>query len=321
MSSFQIPSPPCDRPSISVVVPVFDEEGACAALAREIAAVFGDVEHEIVFVDDASRDNTVACLQAIRAELPQIRVLRHGRNAGQSRAIRTGVIAAQGQIIVTLDGDGQNDPADAPRLVDRLTRGPADLGMVGGRRATRRDSAAKRWASRLANAIRRRLLDDHAEDTGCGLKAMRREAYLRLPYFDHMHRFLPALMLREGFEIAFEDVGHRPRTTGRSKYSQSRPAARLGAGFAGRGLASHPGAAHRRPRGSLTLRPTEMSPKCRSAKTIDSGREHVGWGRIFAVVGNGLGEIKANERDVGAMWRVAGCPGVWMSARRLSRFR
>ena len=217
--------PPCDSPApngpieISIVVPVFDEEGACADLAREIAGAFTGRGHEIVFVDDASRDGTLARLQALRAELPQLRVLRHSANAGQSRAIRTGILAARGDIVVTLDGDGQNDPADGPRLAGRLSAGGMELGLVGGRRGRRQDSAAKRWGSRLANGLRRRLLRDGADDTGCGLKAMRRSAYLRLPYFDHMHRFLPALMLREGFQIVFEDVGHRARTSGRSKYS------------------------------------------------------------------------------------------------------
>ncbi len=205
--------------AISVVVPVFDEQGACENLAREVAKAFAAASHEILFIDDASRDETVARLQSLRAELPQLRLLRHAANAGQSRAIRTGVLAARGEVIVTLDGDGQNDPADAPRLVERLARGGPELAMVGGRRAKRQDSAAKRLGSRAANGLRRRLLRDGAVDTGCGLKVMRRNAYLRLPYFDHMHRFLPALMLREGFEVAFEDVGHRARTSGRSKYS------------------------------------------------------------------------------------------------------
>ena len=198
---------------------MFDEQGACVDLAREVAAAFSGWAYEIVFVDDASRDGTAARLQGLGAELPQLRVLRHTANAGQSRAIRTGVLAARGAIIITLDGDGQNDPADGPRLAARLAAGDPRLGMVSGRRARRQDSAAKRWGSRVANGLRRRLLNDGADDTGCGLKAMRREAYLRLPYFDHMHRFLPALMQREGFEVAFEDVGHRARTSGRSKYS------------------------------------------------------------------------------------------------------
>jgi glycosyltransferase involved in cell wall biosynthesis len=146
-------------------------------------------------------------------------VVRHQINAGQSRAVRTGVMAARAGIVVTLDGDGQNDPADAPRLVRRLMAAEPSLGLVGGRRALRRDSAAKKWASRLGNGVRKRLLDDHADDTGCGLKAFRREVFLRLPYFDHIHRYLPALVLREGFQTAFEDVNHRPRTSGVSKYS------------------------------------------------------------------------------------------------------
>ncbi len=206
-------------PDISVVVPVFNEQGAAADLAREIAAAFVGIPHEIVFVDDASTDDTTSSLTALREAMPQLRVLSHRRNAGQSRAIRTGVLAARAPVIVTLDGDGQNDPADAPRLVRRLQAAPESLAMVGGRRAKRQDSAAKRFGSRFANGLRQRLLHDGADDTGCGLKAFRRDAFARLPYFDHMHRFLPALFLREGFEIAFEDVNHRPRTTGASKYT------------------------------------------------------------------------------------------------------
>jgi len=204
---------------ISIVVPVYDEEGAAPGLAREIAAAFAGRAYELIFVDDASRDGVFAALQALAAEIPALRLVRHARNAGQSRAIRTGVAAARAQIVVTLDGDGQNDPADAPRLADLLAAGPPSLGLVGGLRVRRRDSAARRAASRIANGVRRRLLDDAAADTGCGLKAFRREAFLKLPYFDHMHRFLPALMLREGYEVRFEPVGHRPRRAGRSKYT------------------------------------------------------------------------------------------------------
>lgn len=206
-------------PQISVVVPVFDEEGAAPDLAREIARAFAGRSVEILFVDDASRDGTRAALQALKAELPQLRVLAHRRNAGQSRAVRTGILAARGDIIVTLDGDGQNDPVDAPGLVDALLAGPSALALVGGERVKRQDSAAKKLASRLGNGVRRRLLRDTARDTGCGLKAFRREAFLRLPYFDHIHRYLPALMLREGYETAFRPVNHRHRTTGRSKYT------------------------------------------------------------------------------------------------------
>jgi len=206
-------------PAVSVIVPVFNEEGAAAPLAREIAEAFAGWDHEIIFVDDASGDATVARLVALKAELATLRVIRHARNAGQSRAVRTGVLAARGKIIVTLDGDGQNDPADAPRLVRRLMDGSASLGLVGGRRVARRDTAAKRLASRIGNGVRQRLLQDQTDDTGCGLKAVRREVFLRLPYFDHLHRFLPAMVQREGFETAFEDVSHRPRTTGVSKYN------------------------------------------------------------------------------------------------------
>jgi glycosyltransferase involved in cell wall biosynthesis len=211
---------------VSIVVPVYDEEGAAPGLAREIAAAFAGEAFEILFVDDASRDATRGRLMALTPEIPELRVLAHGRNAGQSRAIRSGVLAARAPLIVMLDGDGQNDPADAPRLLAALEAGPAELAMIGGERVNRRDSASKRWASRWANGLRRRLLDDGAVDTGCGLKVFRRDAYLRLPYFDHQHRYLPALMIREGYEVAFEPVGHRPRASGRSKYTNLQ---RLGA--------------------------------------------------------------------------------------------
>jgi dolichol-phosphate mannosyltransferase len=207
------------EPDVSVVVPVFDEEGAAPALAREIAAAFAGRDFELIFVDDASRDGTAAALASLQGEIPQLRLLAHARNAGQSRAVRSGVMAARAPIVVTLDGDGQNDPADAPRLVDRLAAGPPALALVGGVRVKRQDSMAKKLASRFANGVRQRLLNDAAADTGCGLKAMRREAFLRLPYFDHLHRFLPALMIREGYDVAFEPVGHRQRQTGRSKYT------------------------------------------------------------------------------------------------------
>jgi len=207
------------EPDVSVVVPVFDEEGAAPDLAREIAAAFAGRRYELIFVDDASRDGTYAALKGLCGEIPALRLVAHARNAGQSRAVRSGVLAARAPIVVTLDGDGQNDPADAPRLVDRLAAAPASLALVGGVRVKRRDSAAKKLASRFANSVRQALLQDAAADTGCGLKAMRREAFLRLPYFDHMHRFLPALMLREGYEVAFEPVGHRPRQAGASKYT------------------------------------------------------------------------------------------------------
>jgi dolichol-phosphate mannosyltransferase len=206
-------------PDISVVVPVHDEAGAAAPLAREIAAAFAGRSFEMVFVNDASRDGTLDELRALQAELPMLRVLSHGANAGQSRAVRTGVLAARAPIVVTLDGDGQNPPADAPRLADLLAASPSTVALVGGVRAKRQDSEAKRWASRWANRIRRGLLGDDADDTGCGLKAFRRDIFLRLPYFDHIHRYLPALMIREGYENRYLEVDHRHRETGRSKYT------------------------------------------------------------------------------------------------------
>ena len=212
-------SAPDISPAISVVVPVYDEEGAAAALAREIAAAFAGQSFEVIFVDDASKDGTRAALKALSAEIPQLRVLGHRRNSGQSRAIRTGVLAARAPVIVTLDGDGQNDPADGPALVDALTAGPAELVLVGGERVKRQDSQAKKLASKIGNGVRKWLLRDTANDTGCGLKAFRREAFLRLPYFDHIHRYLPALMLREGYRVEFRPVHHRHRQTGQSKYT------------------------------------------------------------------------------------------------------
>lgn len=206
-------------PEISVVVPVHDEEGAAGPLAREIAEAFKGRSFEMVFVNDASKDGTLRELEALKAELPMLRVLNHAKNAGQSRAVRSGILAARGPIIVTLDGDGQNPPVDAPKLADALIAAGPEVALVGGVRAKRQDTGAKRWASKWANGIRKSLLNDDADDTGCGLKAFRREAFLRLPYFDHIHRYLPALMIREGYQNRFMDVGHRGRETGRSKYT------------------------------------------------------------------------------------------------------
>jgi glycosyltransferase involved in cell wall biosynthesis len=146
-------------------------------------------------------------------------VISHARNIGQSRAIRTGVRATRGGIIVTLDGDGQNDPADIPNLLAVFRAGGSELGMVSGVRAKRHDSFLRRLSSRAGNGVRRWMLNDGATDVGCSLKAFRRDAFLALPYFDHIHRFLIALMLREGYEVKFVDVNHRPRLKGTSKYN------------------------------------------------------------------------------------------------------
>ncbi|NWG70825.1 MAG: glycosyltransferase family 2 protein [Parvularculaceae bacterium] len=207
--------------ALSVVVPMFNEEEGAAALVEEIAGALAGLAYEIIVVDARSSDGTVAALKAARAKVPDLRIFAHEANAGQSRAVRTGVLGARAAIIATLDGDGQNDPADIPRLRLALIRpdAPAGLAMVAGERVKRRDSAAKRWASRIANRVRQRLLKDGASDTGCGLKVFYREAFLRLPAFDHMHRYLPALMRREGFLVEFAPVNHRPRAFGTSKYT------------------------------------------------------------------------------------------------------
>ncbi len=198
-----------------------NEEGNASTLAREIAAVLEGRSYEMIFVDDASRDDTRAELAALKAELPALRLIGHRKNSGQSRAVRTGVLAARAPIIGTLDGDGQNDPADLPKLLAKITRpeAPADLGMVAGNRTKRQDNWSKRAASQIANSIRRAALKDNATDSGSGVKVFKREAFLRLPYFDHQHRFMAALMLREGFAVEFLPVNHRQRSAGRSKYT------------------------------------------------------------------------------------------------------
>jgi dolichol-phosphate mannosyltransferase len=205
---------------VSVVVPVKDEAENVAPLAREIgAALQSEPAHEIIFVDDGSNDGTRDKLLALREEIPGLRVIAHARSAGQSRAIRTGVRAARAPIVVTLDGDGQNDPADIPKVLAPLRAGTPRLGMVSGVRAKRHDDFLRRLSSRVANGVRRWALKDGCPDVGCSLKAFRRDAYLALPYFDHLHRFVVALMRREGYDVHFVDVGHRPRLRGTSKYN------------------------------------------------------------------------------------------------------
>lgn len=206
---------------LSVVVPVHNEVGNAANLAREIAAALEGRAYEMVFVNDASTDQTIDELLDLKAELPQLRVLSHRKNAGQSRAIRSGVREARAPVVGTLDGDGQNDPADLPALYRALTRPEAapDLAMVMGRRASRKDTAWKRFGSKFANAIRQKFLKDGCDDSGCGIKVFKRDVYLELPYFDHMHRYMPALIKAEGYSAEFMDVNHRGRIHGVSKYT------------------------------------------------------------------------------------------------------
>ncbi|HEX3429275.1 MAG TPA: glycosyltransferase family 2 protein [Rhizomicrobium sp.] len=206
--------------ALSVVVPLKDEADNVGPLAQEIVRAVGQGDVEILFVDDGSSDDTFSRLRELKSDIPALRIIRHSRNAGQSRALRSGIRAARARIVVTLDGDGQNDPADIAKVLAPFhaeTDAPR-IGMVSGVRVKRRDTIAKRLASRLANRFRRWMLNDSATDIGCGLKAFRRDAYLALPYFDHMHRYLAALMQREGYEVRFVEVGHRRRMHGVSKY-------------------------------------------------------------------------------------------------------
>jgi dolichol-phosphate mannosyltransferase len=208
---------------LSVVVPVHNEFDNLAPLIHEvIATLSGVVPFEIIYVDDGSTDGTDGALQRLQLEVPVLRVLRHQRSSGQSTAIRSGVIAARGRWIATLDGDGQNHPADIPALLTRACSLVAQQGnervLVAGWRTTRRDSPFTRWQSRVANGVRSRLLRDGTPDTGCGLKVFSRSLYLALPYFDHMHRFLPALVQREGGLVESVPVRHRQRTSGASHY-------------------------------------------------------------------------------------------------------
>mgnify|MGYP000426808104 CR=1 FL=1 len=219
---------PADPPAVSVVVPVHNEADNIRPLVAEIAAALEGAgeAYEMVYVDDGSRDATPDRLRRARGDHPALRVVRHAGAAGQSAAVRSGVKAARGRFVATLDGDGQNDPADIPALLGRL-RGAHDPDalMVAGWRATRHDSAMRRAASRIANGLRRRLLGDDTPDTGCGLKVMTRDAFLDLPGFDHMHRFLPALMVRRGGSVESVAVNHRPRREGTSKYGIAKRAA------------------------------------------------------------------------------------------------
>ena len=206
-------------PQLSVVVPVHNERDNIVPLIEEIvAALRGRVALEIVYVDDASRDDSLAVLREARRRFPELRVLRHLSQSGQSTAVRTGVKAARGAWIATLDGDGQNDPADIPKLLAARDAGEAAVKCYAGWRVNRRDDALKRVSSKVANAVRSRILRDATPDTGCGLKLFEREAFLELPYFDHMHRFLPALFQRAGWQVRSVPVNHRPRTRGTSKY-------------------------------------------------------------------------------------------------------
>ncbi|MBB3809809.1 glycosyltransferase family 2 protein [Pseudochelatococcus contaminans] len=204
---------------LSVVVPVKNEVANIAPLVAEIDAACGPVApFEIIYVNDGSDDGTAAELARLQAELPHLRVLHHDRSCGQSIAVRSGVIAARAPVVATLDGDGQNDPAFIPEMLRTLDNGPDDSGLVQGQRLGRKDTGFKRTQSRIANRVRRAILRDDTRDTGCGLKVFYRHVYLSLPFFRALHRFMPALVTREGYRVLLVDVVDRPRLTGVSNY-------------------------------------------------------------------------------------------------------
>ena len=207
--------------TVSIVIPAKNEAENIGQLVDDIASACAPhADHEIIVVDDGSDDGTGDVLRRLMVDRPNLRVLRHDRSGGQSAAVHSGVLLARADIICTLDGDGQNPPAELPRLFQPLLQaGSAGVGIVAGQRVGRRDTLSKRLASRFANGLRGWLLRDGTRDTGCGLKAFRRDAYLALPYFDHMHRYLPALFSRDGWEVRHVDVSHRARQAGRSKYN------------------------------------------------------------------------------------------------------
>ncbi|WP_077046343.1 glycosyltransferase family 2 protein [Pseudomonas sp. KK4] len=203
---------------VSVLIPAKNEANNLKPLLEEIRVALADEAYEIIVVDDGSTDATLQELRQIRNNgLSALRILQHERSLGQSTSLYHAAREARGHWLATLDGDGQNDPADIPGML-ALVRGSGDVQLVAGHRTNRRDTASKRWASRFANNLRSRLLKDATPDTGCGLKLIERAAFLRLPYFDHMHRFIPALIQRHNGRMIVHPVNHRPRTAGVSKY-------------------------------------------------------------------------------------------------------
>jgi dolichol-phosphate mannosyltransferase len=204
-------------PTVSVVIPVKNEAGNIAPLVAEIERALAGTPFEIVYVNDGSTDGTEAELAALRATRPWLRPVKHAQSCGQSSAVRTGVRHARAPIVATLDGDGQNDPAFVPELLAVLNENPR-VGLVAGQRVGRKATGFKKFQSRIANGVRGAVLRDGTRDTGCGLKAFRRDLFLSLPYFDGLHRFLPALVRREGYEIGYVDVVDRQRGHGVSNY-------------------------------------------------------------------------------------------------------
>jgi dolichol-phosphate mannosyltransferase len=205
--------------AVSVVVPVRNEAENIAPLIAEIAAALdGRFAYEIIYVNDGSTDATAERLVAEMKARANLRRIDHAKSTGQSAAVRSGVRAARGAMVATLDGDGQNNPAFLPALITALEKGGERVGLVAGQRVGRKDTGFKKLQSRVANSFRAAILKDGTRDTGCGLKAFRRDVFLMMPYFDGLHRFLPALMRREGYDITYVDVIDRPRHSGVSNY-------------------------------------------------------------------------------------------------------
>ncbi len=207
-----------EGPAISVVVPVRNEAGNIAPLVAEIAAALAGRAFEIVYVNDGSSDATEQELRGLMSARPWLRQIRHETSCGQSAAVHSGVAMAHAPVVVTIDGDGQNDPAFIPALIAELDAGAPHRGLVAGQRVGRKATGFKKLQSRVANGVRKAVLKDGTRDTGCGLKAFHRDLFLSLPYFDGLHRFLPALVRREGFDIGYVDVVDRQRRHGTSNY-------------------------------------------------------------------------------------------------------
>ena len=214
-----MPSSDAATVDVSIVVPVRNEaENVAPLIAEIVSALGGQWSYEIIYVNDGSTDATAERLAAIMKQRENLRQIRHATSSGQSAAVRSGVRAARGAIVATLDGDGQNNPAFLPDLISAIEKGGERVGLAAGQRVGRKDTGFKKIQSRIANGVRNGILRDGTRDTGCGLKAFRREVFLMLPYFDGLHRFLPALVRREGYDIAYVDVTDRPRRSGVSNY-------------------------------------------------------------------------------------------------------
>jgi dolichol-phosphate mannosyltransferase len=217
--SVDLPSSDTAAVAVSIVVPVRNEAGNVGPLIAEIAAALdGRWAYEIIYVDDGSNDTTAEQIAVARQQRGNLRQIRHATSSGQSAAVRSGVRAARGAVVATLDGDGQNNPAFLPPLISAIEQGGDRIGLAAGQRVGRKDTGFKKMQSRIANGVRNSILHDGTRDTGCGLKAFRREVFLAMPYFDGLHRFLPALVRREGYQIAYVDVIDRPRHSGVSNY-------------------------------------------------------------------------------------------------------